>query len=193
MWRRPACQTLSKTLDISSATAPVAPDLAILSDTTVRRSVVDREDLEQYWNSKKGTHFSRWSAILLFTKTLLTTERRLTGRQFLAEDFYPTFLNTGITDETSQQSVKQDSFRHILKSSANMYESSGSQFFRTTTGMQWGPDVFDESRLVMTFVTILGVMEILYTSGPLNKGGIADLPLLRTLLAIRQVSQTLLF
>ena len=27
------------------------------------------------------------------------------------------------------------------------------------------------------------------TSGPLNKGGIADLPLLRTLLAIRQMSR----
>ena len=42
-----------------------------------------------------------------------------------------------------------------------MYESSGSQFFRTTTGIQSGPDIFDESRLVMTFLTILGVMEIL--------------------------------
>ena len=29
--------------------------------------------------------------------------------------------------------------RHILKSSASMYESSGSQFFRTTTGIQSGP------------------------------------------------------
>ena len=50
MWRRPACQNLSKTLDISSATARVAPDLlkalAILSDTTMRRSAVDREDLK---------------------------------------------------------------------------------------------------------------------------------------------------
>ena len=84
------------------------------------------------------------------------------------------------------------------------------------------PDTFDESRFVMTFLTILGVMEILCsfrlvlegktgkeipelsrfeflekflannftlpdaednTSGPLNRGGIADLPLLRTLLA----------
>ena len=37
---------MSKALDISSATARVAPDLlkalAILSDTTVRRSAVDR-------------------------------------------------------------------------------------------------------------------------------------------------------
>ena len=109
-----------------------------------------------------------------------------------------------------------------------MYESSGSQFFRTTTGIQSGPDAFDESRFVMTFLTILGVMEIICsfrlvlegktgkeipessrfefmekflannfalsdaednTSGPLNRGGIADLPLLRTLLAIRQKSR----
>ena len=37
-----------------------------------------------------------------------------------------------------------------------MYESSGSQFFRTTTGMQSGPDNLDESRFVMTFLAILG-------------------------------------
>ena len=42
-----------------------------------------------------------------------------------------------------------------------MYESSGSQFFRTTTGIQSGPDAFDESRFIMTFLTILGVTEIL--------------------------------
>ena len=42
-----------------------------------------------------------------------------------------------------------------------MYESSGSQFFRITTGIQSGPDTFDESRFVMTFLTILGVTEIL--------------------------------
>ena len=43
----PACQTLSKTLDISSATARVAPDLlkalAIVSDATVRTSAVDHK------------------------------------------------------------------------------------------------------------------------------------------------------
>ena len=50
-----------------------------------------------------------------------------------------------------------------------MYESSGLQFFRTTTGIQSRPDTFDESRFVitfltrfvMTFLTILGVMKIL--------------------------------
>ena len=109
-----------------------------------------------------------------------------------------------------------------------MYESSGSQFFRTTTGTKSGPDAFDESRFIMTFLTILGIMDILCsfrlvlegktgkeipessrieflekflannfalsdaadnTSGPLNRGGITDLLLLRTLLAIRQKSR----
>ena len=41
-----------------------------------------------------------------------------------------------------------------------MYESSGSQFFRTTTGIQLGLDTFDESRFVLTFSTVLGVTEI---------------------------------
>ena len=113
-----------------------------------------------------------------------------------------------------------------------MYERSGSRFSRTTTGIQSGPDAFDESRFVMTFLTILVVTEILCsfklvlegktgkeipkssrleflekflanyfalsdaednTSGPLNRGGIADLPLLRTLLAIRQKSREPIF
>ena len=52
-------------------------------------------------------------------------------------------------------------FRTILKSSASKYESSGSQFFRTTAGIQWEQDAFDESRFVMTFLTILSVIEIL--------------------------------
>ena len=102
-----------------------------------------------------------------------------------------------------------------------MSESSGLQYFRNTTGIHSGPDAFEESGFVMTFLTILGVMEILYsfrlvlegkigkeipessrlekflanfalsdaednTSVPLNRGGIADLPLSRTLLAICQ-------
>ena len=44
-----------------------------------------------------------------------------------------------------------------------IYESSDQQFFRTTTGIQSEPEAFDESRFVMTFLTILGVMEILYS------------------------------
>ena len=102
------------------------------------------------------------------------------------------------------------------------------QLFRTTTGIRSGPDAFDESRFVVTFLIIPGVTEILCsfrlvaegktgkemtessrleflekflannfafsdaennTSRSLNRGGIADLPLLRTLLAIRQKSR----
>ena len=42
-----------------------------------------------------------------------------------------------------------------------MYESSDSQFFKTTNEIQSGPDAFDESRFVMTFLIILGVIKIL--------------------------------
>ena len=48
-----------KSLDISNTNARVAPDIAILSDTTVRRSAVDSEDLKPYWKSQKRPHFSR--------------------------------------------------------------------------------------------------------------------------------------
>ena len=72
---------------------------------------------------------------------------------------FPNILNIGSTDETL--SSNQDSLRNILKSSASMYESWGSKFLRTITEIQSGPDVFDESRFIMTFLTILGVTEIL--------------------------------
>ena len=54
--------TLSKALDMSSATAEVVPDLikalAILSDSTVRSPAVNGEDLKPYWKSEKRPHFS---------------------------------------------------------------------------------------------------------------------------------------
>ena len=117
---------------------------------TVRRSAVDWEDLKSYWKSEKRLHFSRWSTILSFLcfVTLLTTERRLIWWQFLAVDLFPTFLNTGNTNEIFQLSRKHDCFRLILKSSASMYESSGSHFFRTMTGILSGPGTFDEWKFV---------------------------------------------
>ena len=55
--------SLLKALDISSAIARVAPDflkaIAILSDTTVERAAIDREDLKPYWKLEKRTHFSK--------------------------------------------------------------------------------------------------------------------------------------
>ena len=59
-----------------------------------------------------------------------TNRIRLTGWQFLAEDLSPTFLNTGTTNETFQQCGKQNFLRHMLKSSASSYETSGSQFLK---------------------------------------------------------------
>ena len=35
------------------------------------------------------------------------------------------------------------------------------EFFRTTIGIQSRPDAFDKSRFIMTFLTILGVTDIL--------------------------------
>ena len=43
-----------------------------------------------------------------------------------------------------------------------MYESSDSQFFKTTTEMQSGPEKIDQSRFIMTFL-MLGVAEILHS------------------------------
>ena len=52
-----------KSFGISGVTVRVATDLlkaqAIVSDTTVRRSVVDQKDLKPYWESEKRPHFSR--------------------------------------------------------------------------------------------------------------------------------------
>ena len=69
LWRKPACQTLSKALHISSATAWVAPDLlktlATLSDSAVRTSVVIEKTYNHNGNKKIG-HISEWSTSLLF-------------------------------------------------------------------------------------------------------------------------------
>ena len=62
-----------------------------------------------------------------------------------------------------------------MKNPASMYESSGSQYFRTTTGIQSGSDAFDETRFVKSFFTILGVTVILRSfrlvlEGKIGKG-----------------------
>ena len=38
-----------------------------------------------------------------------------------------------------------------------MYEYSASQFLKTTTGVNSGPDALEESKLVITFLSTLGV------------------------------------
>ena len=112
------------------------------------------------------SHISRLSTILLFTSFFknFSNCRKQIKRVIVFSSrplLFPAFFNTGTIDETFQQSIKQDFIIHMLKSSASMYEISGSQFFRTTTGIQSGPHAFDESRLVMTFLASRVVTEIL--------------------------------
>ena len=86
--------------------------------------------------------------MLLFTsfwKTLLTTERRLSEWKCLHVDLFPTFLNTGTYDKTFQQSWKQNFFRHLLKISASMYDSSS---------LVTGKEIPESSRLEFLSVLI---------------------------------------
>ena len=79
----------------------------LLSETIIRIHAVDQEELKPNWKSEKRRHILRQSTNLLFTNfsnTLLTTERRLRGQQFLVVDLSPTFLNTVTVDETFKQS-----------------------------------------------------------------------------------------
>ena len=100
------------------------------------------------------------STLLLFTsfsKTLLTAKRRPTGQVDLASkavDLSTTFLNTWIINEL--QTIWRDS-----SNIEYIHESSGWQFLRTTTGLQSGPETFDELRFIITFWNILRVTEIL--------------------------------
>ena len=57
----------------------------------------------------------------------------------------------------------KNSFRQILKRSASIYERSGFQLFKTTTGIQSKPGAFDKLRLVMNFLTNLKVTTGYYT------------------------------
>ena len=56
-------------------------------------------------------------------------------------------------DETFQQSGKQDSFRHLLKSSASIWEMLGSQFFRTTTEWNQGSSEVDLGLVKLVWMT----------------------------------------
>ena len=110
----------------------------------------------------------------------------------------------------------------MLRSSGSMHESSGSHVFGKTTGIQSGSDPFVVPSLVMPLLTKLVVLkrkagkeipessrqEFLEkfsannfalsdaednTPRPLNRVGIADLPLFGTLLAIQQKSSEPIF
>ena len=83
-------------LFIKKGVAPVLLKvLAVLLDTTIRRSAVDWKDLKPYWKSEKRLHFSRWPTILLFTsfsKTLLTTKKKTNRAVVVSSRPFPNIL-----------------------------------------------------------------------------------------------------
>ena len=99
MWRRPACQTLSKPFDTLSTTAGITPDLLkameILLDATVTICRY-RENLKPYWKSEKRPYFSRWSTILLFKGCVRYLNRCTTS---------PTYILYQLNEKMSLQSL----------------------------------------------------------------------------------------
>ena len=93
----------------------------------------NKEDLKTYWK---------------LTTLFLSFSKILPQRGGKVVDFR--YLNAETTDGTYQQSGNEDYFRDIFQSSAGLYESSGSQFFSTTTEIKSGPDALGESMLAMT-------------------------------------------
>ena len=96
-----------------------------------------------------------------FSKTLLTTtnHRKKTNKAVVFScGSSPTFLGPLMKHLNNLENTNPSD---ILKTSNSMYESSVSQSFRTNTGIQSGPDIFHESRFVMTFLTTLGDTEAL--------------------------------
>ena len=79
-------------------TAQVDPDQlkapSILSNTTIRRSAVDREGLKPYWKSEKK----------VFQRLYQPQKEDWQDNSFLAVNCSPIFLNIGTTDETFKQS-----------------------------------------------------------------------------------------
>ena len=194
LWRRPIYQTLSKATvrssictymskAISNATVWGAPDLfkalAILADTSVRRSAVDRKDLKSCWESEKQfcNHKKKTNRVAAFNRRPFANTLECMDHQW----DLPTIWKTRF-------------FRHTLKSSTRMYKNSGSQFLRTNTGItnlelcSFRLVLEGKTSKKISKSTRLEFLEKLLanrfalsdaednTSGPLNRGVIADLP-----------------
>ena len=86
-----------------------------------------------------------------------------------------------------EKSRKQCSFRHI-KNSASMYESSDSQFFKTTTGVQLRPGAWWVKVCCDLFKQFESYRNMQFQIS--SRGGRVDVPLLRTLLAILKIPKS---
>lgn len=101
------------------------------SAANVRISEV-REDLKQFCKVRTKTRF-----LQVIIKQILYR---------LSSPYYS-------LDVSLQQLGKQDSFEHILKKSA-MCDNSDSQFSKTTTGIQTGPDASKKSKAIVNCLMI---------------------------------------
>ena len=72
----------------------------------------------------------------------------------------PKFLNTGTTDNTFQQCRKQDSFRLLIKSSANSISIQAHSSLEPPVESKQDQMPLDESKLAIIFLTNLGVTGI---------------------------------
>ena len=97
----------------------------ILSEITVRRSVVDQEVQKPYWQSEQKTTFLEVinrNIYRLFKD--FTNNRRKTNRVIVLSCRYLTGILKHKNDTWNLPAIwKQDAFRHILKSSGSMYEN----------------------------------------------------------------------
>ena len=128
-------QVLLNAWDISSAKAQVLKAMlkaaGIQSDTTVRRSAVEQENLEQYLKSEKIGFLEviNKPSIYTFFKDHTSRNRTLPFilkyRNQIHESSSWHILDK-VLDETFQQFGKQNYLKHLLKSSANKY------YFTTT-------------------------------------------------------------
>ena len=118
------CYRLSRSIPVKSSSS------SILSDLTVRRSAVDQKIKTVLEIRIKTTFIQVIKKPIIYKLFKDFSEKgKNTNRVVVFScTSFPNILNAGTTNDTFQQSGKQDSFRPILKSSASMYEKSGSVF-----------------------------------------------------------------
>ena len=138
----------SKALDISSDSVWVPPDLLkaliILSDKTIRRAVVDLEKLV-ILEIRKEAIFLKWSIVYNFFKDFAFCKKSTNRVAVFICKPHPNILKHK-DNKWDLTTIWEMRFFQTC-----MFESSGLQLFRTTTGIQSGPDAFDMSILADLF------------------------------------------
>ena len=106
--------------DLSLCRGPAVEALAILSDTTVIRSVVDREDLKLYWKSEKD-HISLGDQQSCYLQAFqdFTNYRKKSNRAVVfGSRPFPNIFKC--RDHRWNLTTIWKTIRHLLKISANM-------------------------------------------------------------------------